>query len=434
MSTFSAHTRRGVSRRTLLAIVALSIAALLNSISAPGRSLDPEQLEGRAPTAQELEPAVQAAFPQQSYAAGETASLVFFNSANGVTLQILHAGPEGTPTRTYDVAHGLAVTRRIWVGSVRAGRSFGLRVGNWPSGVYFARLEASNGLIGFAPFVLRPRRLGEHRIAVVMPTLTWQAYNLRDDNGDGKGDSWYADWSHKTARLGRPFLSRGVPYNFHVYDLPFLHWLAWNHHDVDVLSDADLDHIASGDALRRAYRLVAFPGHHEYVTTHEYDVVQRYRDLGGHLAFLSANDFFRRVDVHGSVMHLVGLWRDLGRPEAALIGVEYRANDDGEHRGAWIVRHAESEPWLFAGSGLRNGMLLGNAGIEIDKTCPDSPRGIEVLAEIPNLLGPGLTAQMTYYQTARGARVFAAGAFTLAGSALQRNVGRLLENLWQHLG
>jgi hypothetical protein len=133
-------------------------------------------------------------------------------------------------------------------------------------------------------------------------------------------------------------------------------------------------------------------------------------------------------------MHLVGLWRDLGRPEAALIGVEYRANDDGEHRGAWIVQHAESEPWLFAGSGLRDGMPLGNAGIEIDKTCPDSPRGVEVLAEIPNLLGPGLTAQMTYYQTARGARVFAAGAFTLAGSALQSNVGRLLENLWQHLG
>ena len=35
-------------------------------------------------------------------------------------------------------------------------------------------------------------RLGEHRVAVVMPTLTWQAYNLRDVDGDGKGDSWYA--------------------------------------------------------------------------------------------------------------------------------------------------------------------------------------------------------------------------------------------------
>jgi hypothetical protein len=433
MSTLTAHISRGASRRTLLAIVALSIAALLNSISAPARSLDPEQFEGRAPTAQELEPAVQAAFPEQSYAAGNTASLVFFNSANGVTLQILHAGPEGTPTRTYDVAHGLPVTARIWVGATRAGQGFALRLGDWPSGVYFARLQASDGRIGFAPFVLRPRRLGEHTIAVVMPTLTWQAYNLRDDNGDGKGDSWYADWSHKTARLGRPFLSRGVPSNFRVYDLPFLHWLAWNHHDVDVLSDSDLERTASGDALRRAYRLVVFPGHHEYVTTHEYDVVRRYRDLGGHLAFLSANDFFRRVDVHGSVMHLVGLWRDLGRPEAALIGVEYRANDDGQHRAAWIVRNSRAEPWLFAGTGLRDGTALGSAGIEIDKTTSDSPRGVKVLAEIPNLFGPGLTAQMTYYETPGGAKVFAAGAFTLAGSALQSNVGRMLLNLWQHL-
>ena len=53
-------------------------------------------------------------------------------------------------------------------------------------------------------------------------------------------------------------------------------------------------------------------------------------------------------------------------------------------------------------------------------------------AEIPNLIGPGGTAQMTYYETPAGARVFAAGAFTLAGARdpLSR---RLLENLWRHL-
>ena len=45
-----------------------------------------------------------------------------------------------------------------------------------------------------------------------------------------------------------------------------------------------------------------------------------------------------------------------------------------------------------------------------------------MLAEIPNLFGPGFTAQMTYYETARGAKVFAAGAFTLAGAVLQPNV------------
>ena len=60
----------------------------------------------------------------------------------------------------------------------------------------------------------RMRYLSLEGKRVVLPTQTWQAYNLRDDNGDGKGDTWYANWKVHTARLGRPFLNRGVPYNF----------------------------------------------------------------------------------------------------------------------------------------------------------------------------------------------------------------------------
>jgi hypothetical protein len=78
-------------------------------------------------------------------------------------------------------------------------------------------------------------------------------------------------------------------------------------------------------------------------------------------------------------------------------------------------------------------LSLSNAGIEIDATAAASPKGTHVLAEIPNVFGPGFTAQMTYYELPNGAKVFAAGAFTLAGAALQPNVSRLLENLWQHL-
>jgi N,N-dimethylformamidase beta subunit-like, C-terminal len=434
MSTLTAHLGRGAARRTLLALAALSVAALQLSlpVSSP-TTLDPEQYEGRAPSRQELEPAVQAAFPDQSYRPGAATRLAFFNSAPGVTVQILRSGPEGQPTRTHDVMHGVPVTRPLRIGAVNTGRAFTSHLGNWPSGLYFARLQASDGRLGFAPFVLRPRRIGEHTVAVVLPTFTWQAYNIRDDNGDGKGDSWYADWKKKDVRLDRPFLSRGVPYNFRGYDLPFLHWLSWYHHDVDFLSDADLDRVANGDSLRRAYHLVIFPGHHEYVTAHEYDVTERYRDLGGHLMFLSANNFFRRVDVHGSRMHLVGIWRELGRPEAALIGVQYLANDSGEHRGPWIVRHSEALPWLFDGSGLGDGMTFASGGIEIDRTAAASPHSVKVLAEIPNLFGRGYTAQMTYYETPRGGAVFAAGAFTLAGSVLQPNVRALIENLFQRL-
>jgi hypothetical protein len=355
-----------------------------------------------------------------------------FNEARGVTVRLFRSGPERSPTVGHDELQGVRMTGASFVGRIHAGSTYAVHVGDWPSGLYFARLQAADGRVGFAPFILRPRRLGLAEVAVVLPTMTWQAYNLRDDDGDGKGDSWYADWSHHTVRLGRPFLNRGVPFNFRRYDLPFLHWLAWSGRHVDVLSDADLDR-SSAQALARAYRLVIFPGHHEYVTTHEYDTVERYRDLGGHLAFLSANDFFWRVVKQGKVIEKTQQWRDLGRPEAALIGVQYRGNDRGTHRAPWIVRDSEAVPWLFAGTGLADGMPVGSAGIEIDETAAASPRNIRVLADVRNLFGRGFTAQMTYYETESGAEVFAAGAFTLAGSALQPVISRLLDNLWSRL-
>ena len=61
------------------------------------------------------------------------------------------------------------------------------------SGLYFARIETDDGRVGFAPFVLLPRPFGEHRIAVVFPTNTWEAYNHRDVDGNGIGDTWYAN-------------------------------------------------------------------------------------------------------------------------------------------------------------------------------------------------------------------------------------------------
>jgi len=97
------------------------------------------------------------------------------------------------------------------------------------------------------------------------------------------------------------------------------------------------------------------------------------------------------------------------------------------------VRDARATPWLFAGDGLHAGTAFGSAGIEIDHTASASPRRTKILAEVPNLFGPGFTAQMTYYETARGAKVFAAGAFTMASSALQPEVDRLLQRLWKHM-
>jgi hypothetical protein len=217
---------------------------------------------------------------------------------------------------------------------------------------------------------------------------------------------------------------------FRSYDLPFLHWLAWSKREVDYLAQEDVE-ATTGAKLRAAYDLIVFPGHHEYVTKREFDAIERFRDLGGNLMFLSANNFFWRVERDGATLRQIGMWRDLGRPEASLVGVQYVAY--GSHlRGPYAVVNAKGAPWLFRGTGWRNGSRFGSFGIEIDRVTAASPRGIRVLAEIDNRQGRILMGQMTYYEQ-RGARVFAAGAFTLGGSATRAYGAKLLENLWRHL-
>lgn len=395
-----------------------------------GFELGFEGFAGRVPDTKK--PKLTAYFTSESYRPGATAQLVVTDTASGVTVRIYHAGCEDRVTVPNDVMLGSPVSPAISFGDVHGRATFALRIGNWPSGVYYAQLT-SGVRIGYAPFVLAPRRLGEHRIAVVMPTQTWQAYNFRDDDGDGHGDTWYAGWRTNKALLIRPFLNRGVPPHWKQYDAPFLRWLIHTGRAVDYLSDAELRNVAGGRALADAYTLIVFSGHHEYVTTHEYDVVEQFRDLGGNLMFLSANNFFWKIELRGQVMTRVDEWRHLGRPEAALIGVQYRANDNGSHRGAWIIRRASATPWMFARLEVGYGDGVGSGGIEIDQTAASSPPGTQVIAEIPDLFGSGYTAQMSYYETHGGAKVFAAGAFTLAGSISEPEISALVENVWNRL-
>ena len=442
MATTRLHLNpRGVPHLVLGAIAVLLVLAAGTAVpttashaASPSIDEDDDQ-EGYVPTLRLNSPgAIEIAFGKESYRPGARAVLRFWSNVTGVRTQIFQVGPERARTVGDQTMQGVPVTRQQRLGTVRSGRTLTLRIGGWPSGLYFLRAVAPGGRLGYAPFVVRPTRLGEHPVAVVMPTRTWQAYNFRDDDHDGQGDTWYAAQGRiTTARLARPYLNRGVPPHFRQYDLKFLHWLHDTGKHVDVLSQAELD-ATTGKRLASAYELIVFPGHHEYVTRHEYDAVRDYRDRGGNLMFLSANNFYWRIDIRDGVMHRVAHWRELGQPEAGLVGVQYVDNDMGEHRGPWLVRPSAARSWLFAGVALRHGNEFSNAGIEIDATAAASPRGTQVVAEIPNLLGPGLTAQMSYYETPRGARVFAAGAFTLAGSLRQPPVRRLLENLWLRLG
>jgi hypothetical protein len=383
---------------------------------------------------------IDASFQRQSYEPGQIAALRIATDEPAMTVQMLRTGPERFVTYADNLLEGEAVTVPTTIGWARhrdAPGTVPVGIGEWPSGLYFVKLTAEDGTIGYAPFVVRPTQLGlASRVAVVLPTNTWQAYNFWDADGNGWGDTWYAGYPNQSVVRNRPYLHRGVPPFFYRYDQGFLHWLYWNDRVVDFLAESDLDDL-SGDELARDYDLVIYPGHSEYVTTHEYDVVERYRDLGGNLIFLSANNFFWHVADSGVVIARDHQWRNLGRPEASLIGVQYLANDRGERQGLFTLLDPSQAAWLWEGTGMDEGSTFGQAvggyGIEIDHTTPESPASTVVLAQIPDLFGPGLTAQMTYYETSAGAKVFAAGALDFGGSALTSPVSTMLDNLWARL-
>jgi hypothetical protein len=376
---------------------------------------------------------VEAGFRRASSAPGSAADLWLATDAKSVALQFFRVVRRGQPAADELRGDPVSEPRVIkWTRWRDAPRWLRVWIGSWPSGVYFLKATADDGRVGYAPIVVRPRELGEHRVALVMPTNTWQAYNFRDGDGNGFGDTWYAAWGLRTIRVDRPYDHRGVPRHFRDYDLPFLAWLQANDEAVDVLAEQDLE-AAPGASLARLYDAIWFSGHEEYVTKREYEAVVRFRNRGGNLAFLAANNFYWKVVRGRSTLTRVERWRNLGRPEAALVGVQYLANDRGQRQGPYIVRATASAPWFFEGTGLVDGASFGRFGIEIDRIGPSSPPQIQILAEVPDVFGPGKSAQMTYYETAAGAKVFAAGAFTLGGRALGKPESLLLANLWRQL-
>jgi hypothetical protein len=364
---------------------------------------------------------VQAAFTARSYAPGASAILHLRGSAKLLRIGLYraaagHDGPlQGSPVSPMASFEAPAA-------------DLVFRLGSWPSGLYYAKVTTPGVGTWYAPFVLRPQRLGEHRVLVVLPTNTWQAYNFAD------GDSWYADAAVHSIVLTRPFVDGGVPPHYRGYDRGFLRWLFLHHEQPDFVSDDDLEAVRTGDSLARPYTLIVFPGHEEYVTGHAYDLITRYRDLGGNLAFLSANDFFYKVVKHGDRMDGRWRWRDLGRPEASLVGAQYVDWNHGRYPNRpLVVSGAERARWFFHGTGLRNGDTFGVYGIEVDARAAASPAGTRVLAHIPGIFGAGVNAEMTYYTTPGGAKVFSAGVMNFGGSALWPAVSVLIGNLWSEL-
>ncbi len=211
-----------------------------------------------------------------------------------------------------------------------------------------------------------------------------------------------------TAHVGYLTLNRLSPYagsaGWPDWELPFLQWAEREGYAIDVVTNADLeDHpgllAEPGDG---GYSLFLSVGHDEYWSSAMRDTVEGFIADGGHAAFLSGNTAFWQVRLEdltaeGPAATMVGykgsyksdpvfdtdrigeltsMWSDklIGRPENEMTGVSFARG--GYHRigkratrgaGGYTVHRPDH--WLFDGTGIGFGDLLGNRGTTVGYEC-----------------------------------------------------------------
>jgi hypothetical protein len=301
----------------------------------------------------------------------------------------------------------------------------------WLSGIYVVHLETNDDESNIV-FIVRGSNTSQSRILVQVPFATYQAYNdwggksLYDNSGDGSR-------SYKVS-FNRPCTPVDVSGTWDAKEYEnFVVWTESNGFRVDYASSLDIHSMPN---LLNRYRLFVSVLHDEYWSKEMRDNVERFRDNGGNLCFLSANTCWWQVrfedgnssmvchkdnhptpDPHQNDILSTINWFNppVNRPENTMTGVSFRNgawwDDDGGskpmERVAFTVRM--SSHWVFNGTGLSNGDEFGKnetagtpvssiIGYETDATRYTDVNGIPTLSGgdgTPNNLTILATAQLS---------------------------------------
>ncbi|NEC52306.1 hypothetical protein G3I18_27655 [Actinospica acidiphila] len=308
----------------------------------------------------------------------------------------------------------------------------------WNTGAYVAVLATEDGRHqAHVPFTVRDDRPAD--LLLVLPDLTWQAYNAYPA-ADGRtgaslapaDDEHEADDPVTTVTFDRPYAGDGLPpHAGHAYDV--IRWAERYGFDLAHATARDL-HAGRVDPAR--YRGVVFPGRDEYWTARMRTTVERARDHGTSLVFLSARTLHRQIELAPSPSGADRLltcgrrrgrpgpapWRENDRAEQLLLGIQY-AGPVPRPRPL-IVRNAGH--WLWEGTGAHEGDVLdGLVAGGADRYYPRTPLPAHeervLLAHSPygDRQGARRHQETSLYRAPSGAWVFASG--TLAWSpALDR--------------
>jgi hypothetical protein len=312
------------------------------------------------------------------------------------------------------------------------------------SGYYYALLRVTSGdhtgARGYVPFIVREAPSRRSQVLIQVPVNTWQAYN------PWGGKSLYPFNSSDLAPATRVSFDRPLAYTAQGpfdWEYNMVRFLEREGYDVSYQTDADTD--LRPESLLQ-HRLVMMIGHDEYWTKRMRDAFDAARDAGTNLAVTNSNAAFWQVRYEDGGRTLVGYkhaapdpvpdaalrtiqFRELGRPECALLGVMwFRIREHQTGPVDYTVTEAASRDAWFAGTGLRPGdTVLDVVGNEWD-SLPEPPVPADCVK--PGLTvffhfgGPPQNADAVRYTAPSGARVFSGGAQQLSWSLDPFNTGR----------
>lgn len=294
----------------------------------------------------------------------------------------------------------------------------------WPAGFYLFRLQVPSGAGWLVPFILRSPSTKD-RVALVAPTLTWQAYNDWGGRSLYKGPNGFGSRSYAVS-FDRPYPASGAG-EFLWAVLPFVVTAEQAGVPLAYLADTDME--ADPAALEGARGAVSV-GHDEYWTTTRRERWDAARDAGTNLLITSANALYWRVrlgdGVGGSGPHrLVTGYKQSPDPQAntdprnatTLFKLDPGADPPEKSIGLRYecypasVAFTVADPgwWGFAGASVSAGTSFPHLmGIETDRYYPlaTTPRPMRVLANQDySCKGMPTSAQAVEYAVPSGAVV-----------------------------
>ncbi|MFB7713226.1 N,N-dimethylformamidase beta subunit family domain-containing protein [Streptomyces sp. NPDC056105] len=303
----------------------------------------------------------------------------------------------------------------------------------WNVGAYVAVLTTVDGYRSHVPFTVRDSRPAD--LLLLLPDVTWQAYNLYPEDGH-TGASLYHAWDEEGRLLGegdaattvsfdRPYAGAGLPLHVgHAYD--FIRWAERYGYDLAYADARDL-HAGRVDPTR--YRGLVFPGHDEYWSTPMRRTTEVAREHGTSLVFLSANTMYWQVELGPSPSGVPdrlltchkrrapgksALWREIDRPEQQLMGIQYAGRVPEPH--PLVVRNADH--WLWEASGAHegdeiDGLVAGEADRYFPRTALPEHEDRILLAHSPYRDSERAQRhqETSLYRAPSGSLVFASGTF-----------------------